>query len=561
MTSVESMARAVALGVRRRQVVGFLLIVLSIVLAGISAARRRGSRGADGDVPVLGPEPRTIVPGVHILGGLFPSAAYVVEAGDGLILIDTGLDADAKPLIAQMGALGLDWRRTRAILLTHVHADHSGGARYLAQQTGAKVYAGAGDVSVLEAGGPHEALFSNFYLGRENGHPTPIDVPLKGGEVIAVGDVRVEALAVPGHTPGSICYLLRRGNRRILFGGDVFMRLRGDDAPKTELDKSLGTYAAYLAPRYRGDAKAFLAALRQLREIPAPDLLLPGHPRADAAPQSPVMTPARWASLIDGGIHDMEELLARYDRDGADFLDGVPKALLPELYYLGDFDGCAVYGLFAGSRLFLVARPTRPGLAGFVRARLESLGCTPATPTGILLTSCDPEHIAGLSDLVAKTRLELVAAREGLAAIEAACPPATVVHAADELTALKWFDATPVAMKGRGLAPVGYTVRLADKNVLFTGGIPIRLTQDSARRLFGDFLHSNGNITDFVTTIGRLQQLQPDLWLPSQPIDGQNANLYGDEWGYILDRNIRGIDRNVQLLRATEAAEGAGSPR
>ena len=85
-------------------------------------------------------------------------------------------------------------------------------------------------------------------------HPTTVDVELHGGETIAVGDVRVQAIAAPGHTPGSICYLADCRGLRAFFAGDVIMMLRGDDPPRTELDKPLGTYSAYLPPRYRGDA-------------------------------------------------------------------------------------------------------------------------------------------------------------------------------------------------------------------------------------------------------------------------------------------------------------------
>ena len=48
-------------------------------------------------VPLLGSSAITIVPGVHLLGGLDPSAAYVVETSEGLVLVDSGLQSDAKP--------------------------------------------------------------------------------------------------------------------------------------------------------------------------------------------------------------------------------------------------------------------------------------------------------------------------------------------------------------------------------------------------------------------------------------------------------------------------------
>src|SRR5262249_13828224 len=154
--------------------------------------------------------------------------------------------------------------------------------------------------------------FSTFYMPGETTHPTIVDVELGGGETtLEIGGVRFRALAAPGHTPGSTCYLLERGHFRVLFTGDVIMSLRGDES-SSRLRKPLGTYSAYLAPRYRGDAGTYLSTLRRLRALPAPDLVLPGHPRADPIPQVPSMSRRRWEELLDEGIRDMETLLARY---------------------------------------------------------------------------------------------------------------------------------------------------------------------------------------------------------------------------------------------------------
>ena len=305
-------------------------------------------------VPLLGRNGVRLAPGLYMIGSLAPSAVYAIDTADGLILVDSGLDQDAGPLKAEMAKLGLDWKRVRAILISHAHGDHSGGAAALRLATGATVYAGEGDVQVLAAGAPREAFFSTFYMPDQSTHPTTVDVALKGGEIIELADVRIQALACPGHSPGSTCYLMERGNYRALFAGDVIMMLRGDDHPRTELGKPLGTYSAYLSPRYRGDANAYLESLRRLRAMPVPDLLLPGHPRADVTPQSPCLSPERWQSLLGQGINDLEKLLARYESDGADFLDGAPKRLLADLYYLGQFHDSAVYGFFASNRLYLV---------------------------------------------------------------------------------------------------------------------------------------------------------------------------------------------------------------
>ena len=110
-----------------------------------------------------------VAPGVYLLGGLSPSAAYVIETPRGWHLIDSGLDSDAARVKSQMAELGLDWRRVRAILLTHAHGDHSGGAQALRQATGAKVYAGQGDADGAAGRRAARGVFQHLlYAGPPN---------------------------------------------------------------------------------------------------------------------------------------------------------------------------------------------------------------------------------------------------------------------------------------------------------------------------------------------------------------------------------------------------------
>ena len=342
--------------------------MIAAAVAAVAFNFYRPSRFPADRVPLLRPKAMMITPGIYLLGGLELGAAYAVETSQGLVLIDSGLQEYATALKSQLHRLGLDWRRVCAILLTHAHGDHSGGAEHLRTALGAKVYAGKGDASVLRAGGPRDAFFSVFYRPNDRPHPTTVDVELDGGESLSFGDVRISALATPGHTPGSICYLVERSGLRVLFAGDVISSLRGDPGSHSEFMRPLGTYSAYLPPRYRGDASNYLSSLRALRARAVPDLVLPGHPRDDTAPQSPRLSQKAWEQLLDQGIRDMETLLARFRADGADFLDGNPKKLLSDLYYLGDFDGAAIYGFFIASQFFLVDAPGGPGLSEFLEA-------------------------------------------------------------------------------------------------------------------------------------------------------------------------------------------------
>ena len=525
---------------RRRWLLGALtVLILSAALWGGHHWPSRSEPPAPpSQPPLLQFYPVTLAPGIHLLGGLVPAAAYAVETSAGLVLIDSGLEADAGPLKGQLAALGLDWTKLHAILLTHVHADHSGGARYLREATGAKVYAGRDDALVLQAGGPPEAFFSNFHMPQATVRPTPVDVQLAGGETVAVGGARFQALGTPGHTPGSTCYLMERNGLRVLFSGDVIMSMAGSVQVDSKLSRPLGTYAAYMSPRYRGDASAFLASLRKLRALPVPDLVLPGHPRMDGAPGSPSLSQKRWEVMLTSGIRDMETLLARFGVDGTTFLDGTPRQLLPGLYYLGDFKGTAVYGFRARSKLFVVDAGGT-GLAAFLNARFQALGVRPSVPSAVLLTSCGPEATAGLKDSIGASHARVVAPSAGLQHVKKLCPPGTVLLPAEELPSKGWCTVEVLPLCGRGLAPVAYRLTRDKKCVLFSGRIPIKITHAAVTALMEDFAASRGTPVDFFISLDRLIAVKPDLWLPAVPADGQNAHLYDGDWKEIIAANRR----------------------
>jgi len=477
-------------------------------------------------VPPLGPATVTIVPGVHMIRGLGPSVAYAVETSEGTILIDAGLEAAASTLKSELANLLIDWRSIKAVFLTHVHGDHTGGAEAIRRATGAKTYAGKGDADVLRVGGPREAFFSAFYMPNHSPHPTPIDVELVGGEDIVFGDTHIVAVGTPGHTPGSICYLLERGGHRILFSGDVIMHLSEQ--------KPLGTYSTYLAPKHRGDAKTYLETITSLRSMQPPDLVLPGHPPQGPRPNLATMTPARWAAIMDEGIRDMEILLARFAADGPDFLDGAPKRLLPDLDYLGDSAGVATYAFVEGGQLILVDAPDS---ADWVAERLARLGITPAAPSLVFLTSKEPAHLSGLKSIVERWHCRVVAAPTTTEAARASCASDTGIVSSDDFSTLGFGEAlSAITLRGGGAA---YRLNRAGKVVLFSGPIPVQFGEEMIANLKASPTPLRDDTMDAMLSIYRLSSASPDLWLPSNPWHGQNANLYGNEWTDLISANYR----------------------
>ncbi len=215
----------------------------------------------------------------------------------------------------------------------------------------------------------------------------------------------------------------------------------------------------------------------------------------------------------------METLLARYQSDGADFLDGIPKTVLPDLDYLGDFGGSAVYGFFVAPRFFLVNAPGGPGLVEFVNGRLRQLHREVACPTDVLLTACGTEETAGLPELVAKCHPQVFAAPGGIDRLRDSLPAGTVVLPASDLAGKGWFPVELIAVGGRGQAPVAYRITWAGKTVLFSGRIPSKINQESGGRLIADLTGPAGDLRTYFESVTRLFAVKPDLWLPAVPVE------------------------------------------
>lgn len=148
-----------------------------------------------------------ITDGAYYLSGAVNLGVIAGTNGDA-ILIDAGIDESAarkaKRLIEAAG-----WN-IAALLITHAHADHYGGAAYIVKTTGARVFAAAAEKSVMETplleplylfGGayPPGALRSKFFLAQ----PLKVDTTLQPG-LCRLAGVNLEIVALPGHSLGQI---------------------------------------------------------------------------------------------------------------------------------------------------------------------------------------------------------------------------------------------------------------------------------------------------------------------------------------------------------------------
>lgn len=149
---------------------------------------------------------------------------YVILDGGEAALIDAGAGVDGSALADNLFSLGI--RSLKYIFLTHCHADHACGAPGLREICGGRIVASAPDGLLMERGTDHELgleqarLSGSYPEDYQYTHFAP-DLQAQEGSVFDVGGLRVTAMIVPGHTPGSTVYLVEAKERREVFSGDA----------------------------------------------------------------------------------------------------------------------------------------------------------------------------------------------------------------------------------------------------------------------------------------------------------------------------------------------------
>ncbi len=168
--------------------------------------------------------------------GLLGANCYLLWEGSDCVAIDPG--GDAKLVLRRLDALGVG---LRAIVLTHGHFDHVGAVGELAEATGCRVFLPAPDTALP---------------GQITAGPIPYTDLFGDGDVLRFGQIELQAILTPGHTPGSCC--LKTGSW--LFTGDTLFR---GSIGRTDLPC--------------GDWDEMAASLRKLAALEGDLFVYPGH--------------------------------------------------------------------------------------------------------------------------------------------------------------------------------------------------------------------------------------------------------------------------------------------
>jgi glyoxylase-like metal-dependent hydrolase (beta-lactamase superfamily II) len=129
------------------------------------------------------------------------------EATKEVVVIDPGSNGDK--IIQLIDEMGL---KLKYIINTHAHFDHIGGNAALHDKTGAKIIIHEEDSILLDKLSKQADVF-----GYEVTPSPPADILVKEGDTIEFGDMKLDVIHTPGHTPGGIS--LKIDN--IIFTGDT----------------------------------------------------------------------------------------------------------------------------------------------------------------------------------------------------------------------------------------------------------------------------------------------------------------------------------------------------
>jgi len=181
------------------------------------------------------------------------AAIYLINFNGHAAIVDAGCGHHMDILEKNMRLCNVQPKQIETLLITHCHFDHTGGAAALQEKFNCSIVAHSQDAEFLEKG--DDTVTAASWYG-ERIQLFRVDRKLVGShEEIRLGDRKITAIHIPGHSPGSVAYVTESDGMKVVFAQDVH---------------------GSLDPSLLSNRKDYLASLEKLISIKA-DLLCEGH--------------------------------------------------------------------------------------------------------------------------------------------------------------------------------------------------------------------------------------------------------------------------------------------
>jgi glyoxylase-like metal-dependent hydrolase (beta-lactamase superfamily II) len=230
-------------------------------------------------------------------------------------VVDSVLDYDPKSGRTRTGSADrlIDFIRDKELkvewlLETHAHADHLSAAHYLRKKVGGRIAIGA---AIADVQNVFKGIFNLEPAFRPDG--SQFDHLLQDGESFAIGQLRAEAMSVPGHTPACMAYKV---GDAVFVGDTLFM-------------PDVGTARCDFPG---GDARRLYRSIRKLLALPPQTRLFMCHdypPQGREATWETTVAAQRAGNIhVHDGVSEEEFVAMRTRRDAT--LE-MPTLILPSV--------------------------------------------------------------------------------------------------------------------------------------------------------------------------------------------------------------------------------------
>ncbi|MBQ7208376.1 MAG: MBL fold metallo-hydrolase [Lentisphaeria bacterium] len=248
--------------------------------------------------------------GNTFFSGTIPASTHLIDTGSGLIVIDTGYQETLYLMLDSLRKLGFVPGDIRYIVHSHGHIDHAGATKALVELTGAETFIGTGDLDMVT--GKRPLSWAPEYDMTFPGVFEP-DHLLRDGDRITLGNVTVECVATPGHSPGTFSLFWNAGEKD---GRTVRAGMMGG--------AGLNTMASWYIRKYHLEEEdwrgAFAASLERCRREHV-DLFIGNHTgqnrmkekffRLQAGDADAFIDENAWGKFLDGCEKDFSALLEK----------------------------------------------------------------------------------------------------------------------------------------------------------------------------------------------------------------------------------------------------------
>jgi len=192
-------------------------------------------------------ETKEVVHNVYAINDSFVNM-FLVKENNNYVAIDAG--NDIKVIASELKKLNIDPEKVIAVMLTHSDGDHVGALKLFKN---AKIYLSKEEEQMINGK-------TARMLNRYNKIDTKSYALVDDQQTIQIGKIRIKGILTPGHTPGSMSYLV---NDTYLFVGDAFGLKDG------KVDKPNKVYT--------NDMKTAIQSLDKISNLPHAEYIFTAH--------------------------------------------------------------------------------------------------------------------------------------------------------------------------------------------------------------------------------------------------------------------------------------------